>query len=92
MISFGRAIEEAKNGEKITRKGWNGKGMFVFYQKGYPDGIPANKQTADALGIKEGSLFKCQPYLQMKTVDGSFQMWVASQSDILANDWHIFYK
>ena len=33
------------------------------------------------------SLFRVQPYLQMKCVDGSFQMWLASQSDILAEDW-----
>jgi len=88
-MNFGQAIEAAKKGAKITRRGWNGKGMWVVYRTGYPEGIPCNKNTADAVGIPEGSLFKVRPYLQMKCVDGSFQMWLASQSDILAEDWEI---
>lgn len=86
-MSFGEAIEAAKRGSRIARKGWNGKGMFVVYQKGYPDGIPANKNTAEAFGIEEGSPFKVRPYLQMRCADGTHQMWLASQSDILDNDW-----
>ena len=88
-MTFGLAIEAAKKGKKITRRGWNGKGMWVVYRTGYPDGIPCNKNTADAVGIPEGTLFKVRPYLQMKCVDDSFQMWLASQSDILAEDWEI---
>ena len=88
-MSFGLAIEAAKKGKKITRAGWNGKGMYVIYRTGYPDGIPCNKNTADAVGIPEGTLFKVRPYLQMKCVDDTFQMWLASQSDILADDWAI---
>ena len=88
-MNFGLAIEAAKKGAKITRRGWNGKGMWVIYRTGYPDGSPCNKNTAEAVGIPEGSLFKVRPYLQMKCVDGSFQMWLASQSDILADDWEI---
>lgn len=88
-MSFGLAIEAAKKGKKISRRGWNGKGMYVIYRTGYPEGIPCNKNTADAVGIPEGTLFKVRPYLQMKCVDDTFQMWLASQSDILADDWYI---
>lgn len=88
-MSFGLAIEAAKKGKKISRRGWNGKGMYVIYRTGYPEGIPCNKNTADAVGIPEGTLFKVRPYLQMKCVDDTFQMWLASQSDILADDWCI---
>ena len=88
-LNFGLAIEAAKMGKKIARAGWNGKGMWVVYRTGYPDGIPANKNTADAVGIQEGELFRVRPYLQKKCVDGSFQMWLANQSDILADDWYI---
>lgn len=88
-MSFGLAIEAAKMGKKIARAGWNGKGMWVIYRTGYPDGIPCNKNTADAVGIPEGTLFKVRPYLQMKCVDDSFQMWLASQTDMLADDWYI---
>lgn len=88
-MNFGLAIEAAKKGKKISRRGWNGKGMYVIYRTGYPEGIPCNKNTADAVGIPEGTLFKVRPYLQMKCVDDTFQMWLASQSDILADDWYI---
>lgn len=86
-IDFGTALELAISGKKIYRSGWNGKNMFVVYQKGYPDGIPCNKQTADAWGMSEGDLFKCNPYLQIKCADGSHSMWVPSINDILAKDW-----
>ncbi len=88
-LTFGLAIEALKKGYKVARKGWNGKGMFVVYQKGYPKGIPCNKQTAVAWGINEGDLFKCEPYLQIKMVNGSHSMWVPSINDCLAEDWMI---
>lgn len=88
-LTFGLATEASKKGFKIARRGWNGKGMFVVYQKGYPQGIPCNKQTADAFGINEGDLFICNPYLQIKNVDGSCSMWVPSINDCLADDWCI---
>ena len=88
-LSFGHAIEAVKKGCRISRAGWNGKGMFIMYQPGYPEGIPCNAQTARVYGMREGELFKVRPYLQMRCVDGSHQMWLASQSDILADDWMI---
>lgn len=88
-LTFGLAIEAIKKGKRVARKGWNGKGMFVVYQKGYPDGIPCNKNTAEAWGMNEGDLFKCNPYLQIKNVDGSHSMWIPSIGDTLAEDWVI---
>lgn len=84
---FGEALQLLKQGKRLTRRGWNGKGLFVVYQKGYPQGIPCNKQTAEAWGLKEGELFKCEPYLQISTVDGSHAMWVPSIRECLADDW-----
>ena len=86
-MTFGIALELLKKGCKVAREGWNGKGMFIVYQKGYPDGIPCNKQTAEAWGIDEGDLFICNSYLQIKQVDGSHSMWVPSIGDVLAEDW-----
>ena len=88
-LSFGAAIVALKNGDKVARAGWNGKGMFVVLQKGYPDGIPCNKQTAAAWGMQEGELFRCEPYLQIQMVNGSHSMWVPSINDCLAEDWSI---
>ena len=88
-MNFGEALEALKAGKRLRRAGWNGKGMFVVYQKGYPQGIPCNKQTAEAWGMNEGELFVCNPYLQIKNVDGSHSMWVPSIGDCLAEDWEV---
>lgn len=88
-FSFGVALERLKAGQKVCRIGWNGKGMFVVYQKAYPEGIPCNKQTAEAWGLQEGDLFICNPYLQIKQVNGSHSMWVPSIGDVLAEDWMV---
>lgn len=86
-MDFSQALRLVKTGHKIARTGWNGKGMFVVYQKGYPDGISCNKQTAQAWGMNEGDLFKCEPYLQIRMANGSHAMWVASINDLLSEDW-----
>jgi hypothetical protein len=88
-MDFGDAIRALKAGRKVARKGWNGKGMFVVYQKGYPNGIPCNKQSAEAWGMKEGEIFRCEPYLQILMTNGSHAMWVPSINDVLACDWEI---
>lgn len=88
-MSFGEALRMAKKGNLIARKGWNGDGMAVAYQPGYPEGIPSNAQTAKTWNINVGDIFKCRPYLQLRCADGTYQMWTASQSDVLAEDWYI---
>lgn len=87
--SFSWALDRLKEGKRIHRSGWNGKGMFAVLQKGYPQGIPCNKQTAEAWGLNEGDLFCCEPYMQLKMVNGSHSMWVPSVNDCLSNDWAI---
>ncbi len=92
LLTFGLALEAVKKGYKIARKGWNDKGMFVEYQKGYPQGIPSNAQTAKARGINEGDLFRCEPYLQIKITNSSYSiwaMWTPTINDCLAEDWYI---
>lgn len=88
-MDIGDAVMLARKGKRIRREGWNGKGMYVVFQKGYPDGIPINKNTAEATGIPEGTVCRFLPYLMMFTADGSFVPWTASQSDSLAEDWEI---
>jgi hypothetical protein len=68
-MDFGGALEYLKVGERVTRDGWNGKGMWLELQR--PD---------------EHSKMS-RPYIFMKTVDGQLVPWVASQSDLLADDW-----
>lgn len=86
-LSFGQALDALREGKLVARVGWNGKGMWLTLQKAYPDGIPINKNTAEATGIPEGTVCRFLPYIMMKTADGAFVPWVASQTDILAMDW-----
>ena len=86
-FDFSEALRRVKGGKHIQREGWNGKGMFVVYQRGYPDGIPINKNTAGAIGEPEGTVHKFLPYLIMRTAQAEFVPWLASQTDILAEDW-----
>lgn len=88
-MTFEQVLPLLKEGKKGFRLNWNGKGMFVVLQKGYPNGIPCNKQTADIWGLNEGDLFRCNPYMQIKNVNGSHSMWVPSIGDILADDWEV---
>lgn len=89
QFDFSVALKLLKNGYRVCRRGWNGTGMWVFYQKGYPDGIPINKNTADATGIEEGIVCKFMPYLSMKIAgpEAAFVHWVPSMLDILAEDY-----
>lgn len=86
-MDFSEALHRVKNGHLIHREGWNGHGMYVAHQAGYPDGIPINANTAQATGVQEGTLCHFRPYLMMCTADGDFVPWVASQTDLLADDW-----
>ena len=83
-LSFGLAIEAAKMGKRIARKGWNGKGMYVFLADEMDFHTYADLSEFEESGVK---VLDC---LCMRTADGSIcPGWLASQSDILADDWHI---
>lgn len=87
-MDFGQALRAARyDRARISRMGWNGPGQFVVFQEGYPDGIAINANTARATGLPEGTRAVFRPYLMMCTVDGSFVPWLASMTDLLADDW-----
>ena len=81
-MTFGIALELLKKGFRVAREGWNGKGMFLLYVPSEKWGI-INKIS---LGIPIGNLL---PWIGMKTADDKFVPWLASQTDMLAEDWTI---
>ncbi len=95
-MSFGHAIEALKAGQKVARAGWNGKGMFIVLMSALhlP---PFNTQGTDrkvndrtAKWIGEDKPLDSQPYFAMYTASGQWQPgWLASQADMLANDWRV---
>jgi hypothetical protein len=69
-FNFGRALEALKDGGRVARHGWNGRGMCIELQ--VPD---AHSKMS-------------LPYIFMKTAQGDRVPWLASQTDLLATDWH----
>lgn len=67
--SFSYALDHLKNGGRVQREGWNGKGQWLELQ--VPD--ENSKMTL--------------PYIFITTVQGDRVPWLASQTDLLANDW-----
>lgn len=83
-MAFGYALEALKHGERVARKGWNGKYMYIFLAC-EPDFVTdADISAFDQQEVEVGDM------LVMKTAQNTFQPgWVASQADMLAEDWYI---
>ncbi|HEC2551352.1 DUF2829 domain-containing protein [Raoultella ornithinolytica] len=90
-LSFGLAIEALKQGKKVARAGWNGKGMWVVVvkppQTATPPDMRYDVKVGDEYTFVPG--VKLLPWIGMKTADGGFVPWLASQTDVLAEDWQI---
>jgi len=68
-FDFGTALHVLKAKGRVSRKGWNGKGMYL------------RMQSPDANSLMS------VPYIYMRTACGNFVPWLASQTDVLADDW-----
>jgi hypothetical protein len=86
-MNFGEAIEKLKAGRKVARKGWNGKDMFLILVPISPNIIPVAGTPYSKAGIK--SEVTIDAHIDMFTARGSVQPgWLASQADMLAEDWY----
>jgi len=74
-MDFQYALTALKEGKRVFRSGWSGKDMYVFY-------VGKNEKIFDG-----ERLLQHLPYLCMKTADNKAVPWLASQTDILADDW-----
>lgn len=91
-MNFGQAIEALKLGSRVARAGWNGKGMWLAYSPG-SKALPADRFWAGAnraYATANGGTADVLPCITMKTATGEVLMgWLASQTDMLADDWQI---
>lgn len=90
-MSFGHAIEMSKRGRKVARKGWNGKGMWVIYNGGSNGNVVqmAEHSVYASHGL---DMVEILPHFDMYTVNAEGRRamlpgWLASQSDMDAEDW-----
>ena len=87
-FDFGTAVEALKQGARVAREGWNGKGMFLYY-------VPENKYPASRnehgtmIGVFKDDMVPYREYIALKTVDNQVVPWAPSISDALAEDWQI---
>lgn len=77
-MNFGKALEELKAGHKLAREGWNGKGIYIELQ--VPD--EHSKMTLPYIYIVTNNLVTDNPKAPKGVVP-----WLASQTDMLAEDW-----
>lgn len=76
-LTFGDAVQMLKAGKRVARAGWNGKGMWLEL-------YDSEGQVLDSL---TGESFPEANWIAMKTADGKFVPWLASQTDVLEEDW-----
>ena len=75
-MNFGQAIEALKQGKLVAREGWNGKGMHLYLE-----------EHLSAV-VQRGETRRYEPVICMFTAQGKHQPgWLASQADMLAEDW-----
>ena len=84
MIDFGSALAKLKSGQRVTRKGWNGADQFLYYVEGST--FPVTRPPLSDF-LATGTLVDYLPHIDMRTAQGTFVPWLASQTDILAEDW-----
>ena len=93
-LNFGQAIEALKQGKRVAREGWKGKGMFLVMAGGYSVSLDKLREgtffTKEFLQSQGCSDFYISPHIDMWAEDKTYETgWVASQTDMLAEDWMI---
>ena len=95
-MDFGDALRAMKEGKKVSRSGWNGKGMWVALTPGssFPSHLAkdghAARHRAMEMTDSAGVPITLLPHIDMRAADGSMVVgWLASQTDMLAEDWEI---
>lgn len=93
-MNFGEALEALKEGKKVARKGWNGKGMFIYLSKGFViqcDELKSETRNhLKAVFNGDTDSVVINSHIDMKAADGSIVIgWLASQTDMLAEDWEV---
>jgi len=85
-MDFADALKHLKAGARLFRKGWNGANMYIYLVDGST--FEVNRAPLDKF-FKPGTEVTYLPHLDMYTASGECVPWLASQTDILAEDWAV---
>lgn len=93
-MDFSNALEEVKDGKKIRRTGWNGKGMFIIQNGGYKvEKCLVRKDSylnTEFLELEGQEHLIINPHLDMWMSNKTLMIgWLPSQADIFGEDWEI---
>lgn len=88
-MDFGAALFALKEGDRVTREGWNGKGMWLVLVPGSTITVAAGRPLGVAAPELVDQVVEYRAHIDMKTVDDEVVPWVASQTDLLAEDWAV---
>lgn len=88
-MDFSDALKELRNGKALRRKGWNNSNQFVYY-------VPSGEYPVVTKVAKEyfgdddvETVVPYNAYLAIKTVQDTVVPWLASQTDLLMDDWEV---
>lgn len=76
-MNFGQALEALKNGQRVARTGWNGKGMWLCMVTNWNGNFGGDLPPT----------YSVAPFIAMKSATDAMTPWQPSQADQLAVDW-----
>jgi hypothetical protein len=90
-MEIGEAIKAMKLGKRVARTGWNGKNMYLYYVHGHDHArifnIDGNVDDYQRYFTSLENMTPYQAFIVMRTAQNTLVPWLASQSDLLAEDW-----
>lgn len=88
--SFDQALVWLRGGRKITRRGWNGKGMYMYLVREGQVTVGNERDTDPLVSLLgEGAIINYADRIDMHYADSTYGAWTATHNDILANDWNL---
>ena len=101
-MNFGEVLQALRDRKRVARQGWNGKGMWIVLVVAEDWAVPSRiidrgvspSRAFLSQPVGDGLSLLCDvdhrlPWIGMRTADGGFVPWLASQTDLLAEDWEI---
>ena len=82
--TFEDALQWLRAGRRVARKGWNGKGMFLYLVQG--SAFSVSRPPLSEI-FSEGAQIQYRPHIDIKDAEGFCGVWTPSQADLFATDW-----
>jgi hypothetical protein len=90
-MDFSTALHELNKGNRLTNTEWSLKEQYIVKMPGYPEGVPANRQTQEAHHLPDDSEVVVSPYIVMMRKGVVFP-WTPSNADLFSLGWEHYYS